>query len=166
MAMTLCAECAKPISTTAMMCPHCGAPAEIALERTQKDEPMPELLESAVRTTSMWPEGEVRAEQWAAVEQVKLDEVEVLDWDELFRGLERLPRLKMLGLSQTGFNTLNRLQGLMTLRYLYLEKNGITDLMPLVALPELKQVWLYGNPIVPEEVTRLEAAMPQCSVFV
>lgn len=166
MAMTLCAECAKPISTTAMMCPHCGAPAEIALERTQKDEPMPELLESAVRTTSMWPEGEVRAEQWAAVEQVKLDEVEVLDWDELFRGLERLPRLKMLGLSQTGFNTLNRLQGLTTLRYLYLEKNGITDLMPLVALPELKQVWLYGNPIVPEEVTRLEAAMPQCSVFV
>lgn len=166
MAMTLCAECAKPISTTAMMCPHCGAPAEIALERTQKDEPMPELLESAVRSTSMWPEGEVRAEQWAAVEQVKLDEVEVLDWDELFRGLERLPRLKMLGLSQTGFNTLNRLQGLTTLRYLYLEKNGITDLMPLVALPELKQVWLYGNPIVPEEVTRLEAAMPQCSVFV
>ena len=166
MAMTLCAECAKPISTTAMMCPHCGAPAEIALERTQKDEPMPELLESAVRTTSMWPEGEVRAEQWAAVEQVKLDEVEVLDWDELFRGLERLPRLKMLGLSQTGFNTLNRLQGLTALRYLYLEKNGITDLMPLVALPELKQVWLYGNPIVPEEVTRLEAAMPQCSVFV
>ena len=166
MAMTLCAECAKPISTTAMMCPHCGAPAEIALERTQKDEPMPELLESAVRTTSMWPEGKVRAEQWAAVEQGKLDEVEVLDWDELFRGLERLPRLKMLGLSQTGFNTLNRLQGLTTLRYLYLEKNGITDLMPLVALPELKQVWLYGNPIVPEEVTRLEAAMPQCSVFV
>ena len=166
MAMTLCAECAKPISTTAMMCPHCGAPAEIALERTQKDEPMPKLLESAVRTTSMWPEGEVRAEQWAAVEQVKLDEVEVLDWDELFRGLERLPRLKMLGLSQTGFNTLNRLQGLTTLRYLYLEKNGITDLMPLVALPELKQVWLYGNPIVPEEVTRLEAAMPLCSVFV
>ena len=166
MAMTLCAECAKPISTTAMMCPHCGAPAEIALERTQKDEPMPELLESAVRTTSMWPEGKVSAEQWAAVEQVKLDEVEVLDWDELFRGLERLPRLKMLGLSQTGFNTLNRLQGLTTLRYLYLEKNGITDLMPLVALPELKQVWLYGNPIVPEEVTRLEAAMPQCSVFV
>ena len=127
---------------------------------------MPELLESAVRSTSMWPAGEVRAEQWAAVEQVKLDEVEVLDWDELFRGLERLPRLKMLGLSQTGFNTLNRLQGLTTLRYLYLEKNGITDLMPLVALPELKQVWLYGNPIVPEEVTRLEAAMPQCSVFV
>ena len=166
MAMTLCAECAKPISTTAMMCPHCGAPAEIALERTQKDEPMPELLESAVRTTSMWPEGKVSAEQWAAVEQVKLDEVEVLDWDELFRGLERLPRLKMLGLSQTGFNTLNRLQGLTTLRYLYLEKNGITDLMPLVALPELKQVWLYGNPIVLEEVTRLEAAMPQCSVFV
>lgn len=166
MAMTLCAECAKPISTTAMMCPHCGAPAEIALERTQKDKPMPKLLESAVRTTSMWPEGEVTAEQWAAVEQVKLDEVEVLDWDELFRGLERLPRLKMLGLSQTGFNTLNRLQGLTTLRYLYLEKNGIADLMPLVALPELKQVWLYGNPIVPEEVTRLEAAMPQCSVFV
>ena len=97
MAMTLCAECAKPISTTAMMCPHCGAPAEIALERTQKDEPMPELLESAVRTTSMWPEGKVRAEQWAAVEQVKLDEAEILDWDELFRGLARLPRLKMLG---------------------------------------------------------------------
>ena len=107
MAMTLCAECAKPVSTTAMMCPHCGAPAEIALGGTKKDEPMPELLESAVRATSMWPEGEVTAEQWAAVEQVKLDEVEILDWDELFRGLARLPRLKMLGLSQTGFNTLN-----------------------------------------------------------
>ena len=127
---------------------------------------MPELLESAVRATSMWPEGEVTAEQWAAVEQVKLDEVEILDWDELFRGLARLPRLKMLGLSQTGFNTLNSLQGLQGLRYLYLEKNGITELMPLSALPELKQVWLYGNPIAPEEVTRLEAALPQCSVFV
>ena len=127
---------------------------------------MPELLESAVRATSMWPEGEVTAEQWAAVEQVKLDEVEILDWDELFRGLARLPRLKMLGLSQTGFNTLNSLQGLQGLRYLYLEKNGITELMSLAALPELKQVWLYGNPIALEEVTRLEAALPQCSVFV
>ncbi len=114
----------------------------------------------------MWPEGEVTAGQWAAVEQVKLDEVEILDWDELFRGLARLPRLKMLGLSQTGFNTLNSLQGLQGLRYLYLEKNGITELMPLAALPELKQVWLYGNPIALEEVTRLEAALPQCSVFV
>ena len=127
---------------------------------------MPELLEFAVRATSMWPEGEVTAEQWAAVEQVKLDEVEILDWDELFRGLARLPRLKMLGLSQTGFNTLNSLQGLQGLRYLYLEKNGITELMPLAALLELKQVWLYGNPIAPEEVTRLEAALPRCSVFV
>ena len=127
---------------------------------------MPELLESAVRATSMWSEGEVTAEQWAAVEQVKLDEVEILDWDELFRGLARLPRLKMLGLSQTGFNTLNSLQGLRGLRYLYLEKNGITELMPLAALLELKQVWLYGNPIALEEVTRLEAALPQCSVFV
>ena len=127
---------------------------------------MPELLESAVRATSMWPAGEVTAEQWAAVEQVKLDEVEILDWDELFRGLARLPRLKMLGLSQTGFNTLDSLQGLQGLRYLYLEKNGITELMPLAVLPELKQVWLYGNPIALEEVTRLEAALPQCSVFV
>ena len=127
---------------------------------------MPELLESAVRATSMWPTGKVTAEQWAAVEQVKLDEAEILDWDELFRGLARLPRLKMLGLSQTGFNTLNSLQGLQGLRYLYLEKNGITELMPLSTLPELKQVWLYGNPIAPEEVTRLEAALPRCSVFV
>ena len=127
---------------------------------------MPELLESAVRATSMWSEGEVTAEQWAAVEQVKLDEVEILDWDELFRGLARLPRLKMLGLSQTGFNTLNRLQGLTTLRYLYLEKNGITDLMPLTALLDLKQVWLYGNPVAAEEVVRLEAALPRCTVFV
>ena len=127
---------------------------------------MPELLESAVRATSMWPEGEVTAEQWAAVEQVKLDEVEILDWDELFRGLARLPRLKMLGLSQTGFNTLNSLQGLQGLRYLYLEKNGITDLMPLTALPDLKQVWLYCNPVAAEEVARLEAALPRCTVFV
>ena len=127
---------------------------------------MPELLESAVRATSMWPEGEVTAEQWAAVEQVKLDEAEILDWDELFRGLARLPRLKMLGLSQTGFNTLNSLQGLQGLRYLYLEKNGITDLMPLTALPDLKQVWLYGNPVAAEEVARLEAALPRCTVFV
>lgn len=166
MAMTTCAECAQPISTTALMCPHCGAPAAVALGRNAKEEPMPAVLEGAVRATSMWPEGDVAAEQWAAVEQVKLDQAEVLDWDELFRGLERLPRLKMLGLSQTGFNTLNRLQGLTTLRYLYLEKNGITDSMPLTALPDLKQVWLYGNPVAAEEVARLEAALPRCTVFV
>ena len=108
----------------------------------------------------------VRLEPLFLLKELVLNEVEILDWDELFRGLVRLPRLKMLGLSQTGFNTLNSLQGLQGLRYLYLEKNGIIELMPLAALPELKQVWLYGNPIAPEEVTLLEAALPQCSVFV
>ena len=39
----------------------------------------------------MWPEGEVTAEQWAAVEQVKLDEAEILDWDELFADWRACP---------------------------------------------------------------------------
>ena len=119
---------------------------------------MPELLEFAVRATSMWPEGEVTAEQWAAVEQVKLDEAEILDWDELFRGLARLPRLKMLGLSQTGFNTLNR--------------SGFDD----VAILVLGEKWNHRfdaaggpagfetgvavrNPVAAEEVARLK---PPC----
>ena len=38
--------------------------------------------------------------------------------------------------------------------------------MPLTALPDLKQVWLYGNPVAAEEVARLEAALPRCTVFV
>ena len=166
MAITACAECAQPISTLALMCPHCGAPPAVALGERSGNGRMPTLLEQAVRATSMWPEGEVTASQWAAVEQVRLDEAEVLDWDELFAGLARLPRLKMLGLSQTGFNTLERLEGLTGLRYLYVEKNGITQLQPLMKLPSLKQVWLYGNPVPPEEVSQLEAALPQCSVFI
>ena len=31
MALTQCAECGERISDTAVMCPHCGAPPEVAL---------------------------------------------------------------------------------------------------------------------------------------
>lgn len=168
MSMTRCAECTQPISTTAATCPHCGAPAEIALAKAESVPPkaLPELLDEAVRAASMWPEGELSKEQLAGVEQVKLDDNEIEDWPAMVAGLKQLPGLKMLGLSRTGLTDVHLLAELKGLRYLYLEKNEIKQVSGLCGLKNLKQVWLYGNSVSQEELLLVEQALPKCEIFI
>ena len=168
MSMTRCAECTQPISTTAPTCPHCGAPAEIALAKPTRGstEALPEVLDGAIRAASMWPEGELTKEQLEAVEQVKLDDQEIEDWSAMVVGLRQLPKLKMLGLSKTGLTDVGLLREFPQLRYLYLEKNGITQVSALCELKNLKQVWLYGNSVPREELIQLEQALPKCEIFI
>ena len=44
--------------------------------------------------------------------------------------------------------------------------NKITCAGPLCELKQLKQLWLYGNPLPREEVILLEQALPKCEVFI
>jgi hypothetical protein len=52
------------------------------------------------------------------------------------------------------------------LRYLYLEKNKLSSVSPLCELKQLKQLWLYGNPVPREELILIEQALPKCEVFI
>lgn len=168
MSMTQCAECEQPISSTAVMCPHCGAPPEVALVMSAQasKETLPDLLEEAIRAASMRPEGDLSEDQLREVEQVKLDNKEIEDWPVMVAGLRRLPKLKMLGLSRTGLKDVRILAEFKQIRYLYLEKNGITQVSALCALKNLKQVWLYGNSVPREELIQLEQAVPRCEIFI
>ena len=167
MSMAICAECSEPLSTTAAACPHCGAPAAVALRAPAAGPAVwPEPLEAAVRAALQWPAGELTAEQLAQVESVKLDEVDAADLTKLVSGLRGLPALKMLGLSRAGIADASPLRELAGLRYLYLGKNHITDPAPLCELKALKQLWLYGNPLEPAAVAALEEALPKCEVFI
>ena len=168
MSMATCTECSQPLSTTAAACPHCGAPAAVALRMPAAAVPAdwPVALEAAVRAALQWPEGELAAVQLAQVESVKLDEADAADLTKLVAGLRGLPALKMLGLSRAGIADAGPLRELTGLRYLYLEKNHITDSAPLCELKQLKQLWLYGNPLEPAAVAALEKALPKCEVFI
>ena len=75
------------------MCPHCGAPPEVALaKRIQKgNEPLPEVLDEAIRAASMWPEGDLTDHQLSNIEQIKLDDRKVEDWPAMVAGFRRLP---------------------------------------------------------------------------
>ena len=167
MAMTECAECGEAISTSAVMCPHCGAPPAVALAvASQESEAIQATLDEAIRASLQWPEGDLTPEQLAKVESVKLDESEIDSLTELVAGLRALPNLKMLDLKRTGLTDVAPLIVLGTLRYLYLEKNKLSIATPLCELKQLKQLWLYGNPMPSEEVILIEQALPKCEVFI
>ena len=170
MALVQCAECGKEISTTAVMCPHCGAPPAVALAGAAKDAVEPaeisEVLDAAIRAALRLPEGDLTPERLAKVESLKLDEADIGDLAELVAELKNLPNLKMLGLKRTGVTDTTPLMALGGLRYLYLEKNQITAAAPLCELKQLKQLWLYGNPLPREEVILIEQALPKCEVFI
>ena len=167
MALTQCAECGKEISTTAVMCPHCGAPPAVALagEAVEPAE-ISAVVEAAIRAALRLPEGDLTPEQLAKVESLKLDEAEIGDLAERVAELKTLPNLKMLGLKHTGVTDATPLMALGKLRYLFLEKNQITAAAPLCELKQLKQLWLYGNPLPREEVILIEQALPKCEVFI
>ena len=167
MAMTECAECGKAISTSAVMCPHCGAPPTVALAvASQEDFVITTTLLEAIRLALQMPEGELTPELLAKVDSVKLDEAEIDSLPELVVGLRALPNLKMLGLKRAGLTDAEPLMVLSNLRYLYLEKNKLSSVAPLCELKQLKQLWLYGNPMPREEVILVEQALPKCEVFI
>ena len=167
MAMTECAECGKAISTSAVMCPHCGAPPAVALAVASQDElVIPSVLQEAIRLALKMPEGELTPELLAKVDSVKLDEAEIDSLPELVAGLRALPNLKMLGLKRAGLTDAEPLIVLGNLRYLYLEKNKLSSVAPLCELKQLKQLWLYGNPVPREELILIEQALPKCEVFI
>ncbi len=167
MAMTECAECGKTISTSAVMCPHCGAPPAVALAVASQDElVIPSVLQEAIRLALQMPEGELTPELLAKVDSVKLDEAEIDSLPELVAGLQTLPNLKMLGLKRAGLTDAEPLMVLANLRYLYLEKNKLSRVAPLCELKQLKQLWLYGNPVPREELILIEQALPKCEVFI
>lgn len=163
MAMTACAECGKDISTSAVMCPNCGAPPEVALAvAASVDESPSGWLEEAVREALHQPEGKV---DLARVEMLKREGAGVVDLNLMMMGLRRLPALKMLSLSRNEIRDVAPLAELAGLRYLFLEKNCINDVAPLCELKALKQLWLYGNPLQSGDIITLEQAVPKCEVF-
>ena len=170
MAMTECAECGQGISTTAVMCPHCGAPPAVALAApNQPVVPVgtEELVAVAVRQSlHLADDASPDAMQRKAVESLKFDGTEVEDWPALVTALGAFPNLKELGLSKTGLRQADVLAELRTVRYLFLEKNQVATAGALCDLKQLKQLWLYGNPLPREEVILLEQALPKCSIFI
>ena len=168
--MTECAECGQDISTTAVMCPHCGAPPEVALaEPGSSRVPVDtrQLVEGAVRRSLHLPaEASVGAAERAMVESLKFDGTEVEDWPGLIAALKPFPKLKELGLSGTGLRQPEALATLGSIRYLFLEKNQVATAAGLCDMKQLKQLWLYGNPMPRDEMILLEQALPKCSIFI
>jgi len=166
MAMTVCAECGKDISTSAVMCPHCGAPPEVALAAAAVEMPVDEAplgwLEVSVREALHQPKGKV---DLGRVEMLKREGAGVVDLNPVVAELRRLPVLKMLSLSRNEISDVGPLAELGGLRYLFLEKNRISDVSALCELKALKQLWLYGNPLQSEDIIMMEQAVPRCEVF-
>ena len=162
MAMTECAECGKPISTSAVMCPHCGAPPEVALMAKMAEGAPVDWVDRAVREALRQPEGDL---DFSRVEMLKHEAAGVKDLQPVVMELKKFPGLKMLSLSRKEITDVAPLAELAGLRYLFLEKNRIHDPAPLCDLKALKQLWLYGNPLHREEIIMLEQALPKCEVF-
>ena len=163
MAMTECAECAKAISTSALMCPHCGAPPEVALaDKVEASGELVDWVEHVVREALHQPDGDL---DYTKVEALKREDAGVEDLVPVVAQLKRFPRLKMLSLSRNKINDVGPLAELSGLRYLFLEKNQISDPRPLCELKSLKQLWLYNNPLQKEDIIMIEQAVPKCEVF-
>ncbi len=163
MAMTECAECGKAISTSAVMCPHCGAPPEVALaDKVEAPGELVDWVEHVVREALHQPEEDL---DYGKVEALKREDAGVADLGPVVAQLKRFPRLKMLSLSRNNISDVGPLAELSGLRYLFLEKNHISDPRPLCELKSLKQLWLYNNPLQSEDIIMIEQAVPKCEVF-
>ena len=163
MAMTECSECGKAISTSAVMCPHCGAPPEVALaDKVEAPGELVDWVEHVVREALHQPEGDL---DYGKVEALKREDAGVVDLGPVVAQLKRFSRLKMLSLSRNNISDVGPLAELSGLRYLFLEKNHISDPGPLCELKSLKQLWLYNNPLQSEDIIMIEQAVPKCEVF-
>ena len=120
MAMTECAECGKSISTSAVMCPHCGAPPEVALaDKMEAPGELVDWVEHVVREALHQPDGDL---DYTKVEALKREDAGVVDLGPVVTQLKRFPRLKMLSLSRNSISDVGPLAELSGLRYLFLEK--------------------------------------------
>ncbi len=145
------------------MCPHCGAPPEVALaDKVEAPGELVDWVEHVVREALHQPEGDL---DYGKVEALKREDAGVADLGPVVAQLKRFPRLKMLSLSRNNISDVGPLAELSGLRYLFLEKNHISDPRPLCELKSLKQLWLYNNPLQSEDIIMIEQAVPKCEVF-
>ncbi len=145
------------------MCPHCGAPPEVALaDKESASGELVDWVEHVVREALHQPDGDL---DYTKVEALKREDAGVVDLGPVVTQLKRFPRLKMLSLSRNNISDVGPLAELSGLRYLFLEKNHISDPRPLCELKSLKQIWLYNNPLQKEDIIMIEQAVPTCEVF-
>jgi Leucine-rich repeat (LRR) protein len=160
MALTNCDECSKELSEHAEACPHCGAPAKIALEtygQKQKfifDKGYPpneaELTsyndaEKIMRAVRDWvakdEDEEVDREALEGICELSIDDSNLTD----ISTLKNLPNLEVLSLSRNKLTDISPLANLTELKELELDDNQITDVICLADLPRLHSLRLSRN---------------------
>ncbi len=116
------------------------------------------LVFSAAEITDPSPIGRLSALRTLYVEDSVLSDISFLS---------ELTGLRKLRLIRDGITDISPLAGLMSLQVLSLDGNKITDISPLLGLSSLTSLSASWNPIVPEQVTVLRAALTckiECSV--
>ena len=78
--------------------------------------------------------------------------------------LGTLPDLEELFLTENPFDDLSPLSRLTSLTQLWLGDNKISDLSPLYALDALELLELWSDEIDHEQITALQAALPDCEI--
>lgn len=69
-----------------------------------------------------------------------------------------------LRLSGSRMTDLSSLSGLRRLKVLLLNRTDVADLSPLRQLPQLLAVRVMDTPVTDEEIARLQAALPKCTI--
>ena len=67
-------------------------------------------------------------------------------------------------LSGLGISDISLLSQLKNVKSLDLSDNSITDFTPLYGLSTLTELYIDGNPVTPEQISEIEAALPNCVV--
>ena len=155
MALTNCDECGEKLSEHAKACPHCAAPAKIALrtfrqerleqERLEKQERRKKVvidhavIEGGIRKALNKPEG------------------------DLTKG--DLEQLTSLDLRENQITDLTPLKDFTQLTRLNLDENQITDLTPLKDLTELTELKCDDNLAIPNRTPWWEAFLDEVKRF-
>lgn len=79
--------------------------------------------------------------------------------------LSKMENLEYLELFNNKITDLSPLEGLQNLKHLNLCHNPFTDITPLFKLKSLKRLWISKEYLTKEQVSALEAALPDCKFF-
>ncbi|MCL2083699.1 MAG: leucine-rich repeat domain-containing protein [Oscillospiraceae bacterium] len=79
--------------------------------------------------------------------------------------LAGLTKLTVLSLDDNGISDISPLANLTELTWLRLSGNQISDAGALKGLTKLREIQLYGNPVSEEQITQLQAALPECDII-